>query len=518
MSRLTILFILISFIITTINASRILCYFPNPSKSHVILAMPICEELANRGHIVTSVTNFKFGKNSSNFKNIVVPRPGFDDDLFGKLSSGDVKPSPKFLMQVSKKFREDNIETLKSPEFQKIMKEETFDLIFFIPVFFNNVQLGIADHFKTPWVGLTPMGNILPIRQMLGSHTLPATVPNFLLHMHGKMGFPERVKNFLFNIVDYGMTFYMDTVQKSEYEQYFPSNKYRSYDDMKKNMSLIFLNSHFADSEIIRPLLPNEIEIGGIQIKTKPAPLEGELKQFLDNATNGAILWTFGTNLPVSSTQPAKVDVMLKVLSKIKEKVVVKWESDDLSRLPKNILGQKWLPQDSILAHPNVKLFIGHGGLGGVGEAKYHQVPILGMPFFGDQDSNMAKIEEEGWGKSIKLNAVTEENFSALLNDMLTNEKYQNKVKTYSAKYRDRIASALDTAVFWVEYVLKHHGAPHLQYPGKELNFLQRNSLDVIGLFAVIFIIILKFLTFLFGIFCGKKSTLAEVKLQKKKN
>lgn len=424
MTRFILFICVVLFISSSIEAARILCYFPNPSKSHVLLAMPICEELAARGHSVISVTNFKFGKSSANYKNIVIPRPGFDPELFGRMSSGESKPSPAFLKQVSDQFRSDNIATLISPEFQQIMKNEKFDLVFLIPVFFNNVQLGIADHFKAPWVGLTPMGNILPIRHFLGSHSLPATVPHFLSNIHGSMCYVQRVKNFLFTIVEYGMTYYMDQIQRAEYEEHFPSNKYRSYDDMMRNMSLIFLNQHFADTEIIRPLLPNEVEVGGIQIKTKPSPLEGELKQFLDNATDGAILWTFGSNLPVSTTQPDKVDIMLKVLSKVKQRVVVKWEDEDTSRLPKNVLAQKWLPQDSILAHPNVKLFIGHGGLGGVGESKYHQVPILGMPFFGDQDGNMAKITEEGWGRGIKLSAVTEESFSEILHDMLTNKKY----------------------------------------------------------------------------------------------
>lgn len=41
--------------------------------------------------------------------------------------------------------------------------------------------------------------------------------------------------------------------------------------------------------------------------------------------------------------------------------------------------------------------------------------------------------------------------------------------------------SPQDTAVYWIEYIIRHHGAPHLQYPGIHLNFFQRNSLDVIA-------------------------------------
>lgn len=61
--------------------------------------------------------------------------------------------------------------------------------------------------------------------------------------------------------------------------------------------------------------------------------------------------------------------------------------------------------------------------------------------------------------------------------------------------------SARETAAYWVEYVIRHRGAPHLQYPGVHLNFWQRNSLDVIAfLIAAIYvffklvIIIIKFI------------------------
>lgn len=57
---------------------------------------------------------------------------------------------------------------------------------------------------------------------------------------------------------------------------------------------------------------------------------------------------------------------------------------------------RKWFPQSDILAHPNTKLFISHCGLGGVNEAKFHGVPILGMPVFGDQPRNLAAIVRDG--------------------------------------------------------------------------------------------------------------------------
>lgn len=52
--------------------------------------------------------------------------------------------------------------------------------------------------------------------------------------------------------------------------------------------------------------------------------------------------------------------------------------------------------------------------------------------------------------------------------------------------YRDRVASALDTAVHWAEYVIKYHGAAHLSYAGKKLNWVQTYCLDIVAVLVVL--------------------------------
>lgn len=50
----------------------------------------------------------------------------------------------------------------------------------------------------------------------------------------------------------------------------------------------------------------------------------------------------------------------------------------------------------------------------------------------------------------------------------------------------------LQTAIYWIEYVIRYDGAKHMQSSAVHLNFIQKNSLDIILLFAVIFYIILR--------------------------
>lgn len=175
----------------------------------------------------------------------------------------------------------------------------------------------------------------------------------------------------------------------------------------------------------------------------------------------------------------------------------MKWESEETPvEMPKNVLTLKWLPQNDILAHPNIRLFISHCGLGGVAEARYYGVPILGIPLFGDQPENLRTIVKEGWAVPLEFNDITDESLSHALNEILLNGAYRQVVQRSSVLYRDRPQSALDTAVFWIEYVLRHNGAKHLQNEAVYLNFFQNNSIDVLGFFFVVAVIIWKAIKF----------------------
>lgn len=52
----------------------------------------------------------------------------------------------------------------------------------------------------------------------------------------------------------------------------FPSDRYISYEESQRNLSMILLNSHFSQSGP-RPYVPAMIEVGGLQIKPTPDPL-----------------------------------------------------------------------------------------------------------------------------------------------------------------------------------------------------------------------------------------------------
>lgn len=193
-----------------------------------------------------------------------------------------------------------------------------------------------------------------------------------------------------------------------------------------------------------------------------------------------------GSNIQSTQITSERREAMLRVFSRVKQRVLWKWEDEQLPGRPDNVMIQKWLPQSDILAHPNVKLFISHCGKGGLNEARFNGVPVLGVPVFADQPNNLAEIVEEGWAVPLQYAELTEETFERALHEALTNKSYGEIVRTAAKLYVDRPQHPLDTAVFWVEYVLRHKGAPHMQSQAVHLNWIQYHSLDVLALFAAI--------------------------------
>lgn len=172
---------------------------------------------------------------------------------------------------------------------------------------------------------------------------------------------------------------------------------------------------------------------------------------------------------------------------------------------------QKWMPQDDVLAHPNIKLFISHCGKGGISEARYHGVPILGMAIFADQPTNLEGIVAEGWAVPLQYASLTEESFEAALTEALTNKSYGQVVKKAAQLYRDRPQHPLDTAVYWTEYVMRHNGAKHMQSQAVDMYWFQYHSIDVIATVLIAIWLCFKITVIIWRRFwrlvCGSKST-----------
>lgn len=130
--------------------------------------------------------------------------------------------------------------------------------------------------------------------------------------------------------------------------------------DLYRNISLFLVNVHRSINKP-RPQMPGIVHFGGAYIKA-PKPLKPVLQEYIDNSEHGVILFSLGSHLQSSQLPKEKIDTFINVFKNLKQRVIWKFENESYE-VPPNVLIQKWLPQTDILAHPNVKLFITHGGI-----------------------------------------------------------------------------------------------------------------------------------------------------------
>ncbi|KAJ8890519.1 hypothetical protein PR048_010028 [Dryococelus australis] len=224
----------------------------------------------------------------------------------------------------------------------------------------------------------------------------------------------------------------------------------------------------------------------------------------------------FGEDLPSIREIRNNVSLVLAAY-----KVLWKWESNSLPGQPSNVIVGKWMPQRDILdlkqvlntglemflryglqgiiittisAHHNIVLFITHNGLLSTLEAMHNGVPIIGVPFFADQNINAAKSKAQGFAEYIDISTVTAEELFRNIHKVTNYHRYKENAQRLSKLAKDQPQTPLSRAVFWTEYEIRHKEAPHLRSAAADMPWYQYLLLDVVFfLVAVVLVVLLLF-------------------------
>lgn len=513
-----LLLILSFFGIFITDAAEILACLSSASRSHHIIQTTILEELARKGHNLTILSTFPSHRNDlpENYHHIHLKLQDTDDwkHLRQRMLNNDEKTDSNQLRRLPKVLkmivRRSNA-ILDHEIVQKLMQSNQKFNLFILGYNFNEMMLGLAGHFQVPSVLISTVTPMKSIRDLIGNPAAVSSVPLFSQtdkKSNERLSFLQRFGQFFEYSAEFLVTNLVNffLIEKSYYERF--NGTYPTFDEVKKNVSLVLTNSHFSEG-LIRPSLPNLIEIGGVHINAKPNPLPKvynklfhfystyltycdfqNIQDILSNE-NGVILFSFGGNIQSADLTNEKVQMFFKVFSNLNQTILWKWEKDEIpAEKPDNVFMLPWIPQSDILAQSNIKFFISHCGLGGVYEAKYHGVPILGIPIYGDQLAHAKQISNAGWAKILNIDTLTEIELSQTIDELLSNSSYSVTAKKLSNLFRDRPMKPLDTAIYWIEYIMRHNGAKHMQSSAVHMNFIERNSIDVIIviLFAIYFL------------------------------
>ncbi|KAJ9581435.1 hypothetical protein L9F63_023367, partial [Diploptera punctata] len=497
----------------TTEGAKILALFNVASPSHFIFSKSLARALAARGHQVTVLSpDVDKGPAIPNLKYILIDgvydeiREAFDyEESFHGGVVNDVNMMLDWVSYSCEKcFQSKNIQ-----EFLKSSSSEKFDLII-TEAAFGECFLGLIPKFgNPPVVAVSAFGIVPPTAIMMGTPINPSFVTNMLLEFSGDNNFLRRFQNFLYHSVYNYLYFTRGLPTWEDIAKKYLKQDMPSFAEIQQNYSVFLVNTVFGFDETL-PVAPNIIPVGGMHIKTKPDPLPKDLQIFLDGAKDGFIFFSLGSNLHSDALPKEKIRALLDAFSELPQRVLWKFESDNLEGLPPNVKIGKWLPQSDILAHPNIRMFMSHCGKMSSIESIFRGVPIVGIPFFADQHFNIANLISKGIAIKLDHSTMNKQSILTAVQEILNNSSYRVNMKKLSAIYKDHPISALDSAIFWTEYVIKHGGAAHLRPASTDLYWYQFLLFDVIlalvaGALIVVFILYFLFKK-VYSVF-AKKST-----------
>jgi glucuronosyltransferase len=210
----------------------------------------------------------------------------------------------------------------------------------------------------------------------------------------------------------------------------------------------------------------------------------------MDKAVNGIIYLSLGGDIKSSDLPMEKLEAFIKVFGSMLD-VLVLWKFETIAlkdRHSGNIIIGPWMPQQEILQHKNLKVFITQGGLLSSMEALNYGKPMLGIPFYNDHKLNMARAESQGYGLTIDYDTLNEDSLRAAIETIFNDPSYQASAEKLSAVFKDNPIAPIDKAAHYVEHVIRSNGAAHLKTAATKLSLLQIHLIDQIVLALVLII------------------------------
>ncbi|XP_055843263.1 UDP-glycosyltransferase UGT5-like [Episyrphus balteatus] len=354
--------------------------------------------------------------------------------------------------------------------------------------------LGFVHKFNyPPLIGMSAFHNPPITMDLMSNHYFPAYIPYHSTTYSPVMDFWQRLENTLIFMADtaYRRMVFVPRVDDLV-RPYFSSNM--SYlGDISKHTAIALVNSHPAIN-FVEPLPPNVIEVGGMQM-LEPKPLPKDLEEFLNKSKDGAIFISFGTNMKSQDFTVEQVDVIVNAMAELPQyNFMWKFDVKYLKRsLPENVLAKTNFPQTDVLAHPKLKAFVTHcGGLSSQ-EAMWRGVPMVGVPLFFDQHRNLRQSMDAGIAVKLDFLTMTTEDLVQAIKKVIEDPQMRQKIKEKSNQFQNRPMKPLETAVWWVEYILQNPNPYHLKSHAERLNIFQANSLDCILFILAVGVSIISF-------------------------
>ncbi|XP_028177815.1 2-hydroxyacylsphingosine 1-beta-galactosyltransferase-like [Ostrinia furnacalis] len=525
-----------------LEAYKVLLCFPFPVRSMNSLGDGYARHLINAGHEVTFITAFPKKQNIPNLREIdvsdnyeIIANENFNNISFILENILDLSSDVEFLQRLTLDIA---LKTLENKDVKALMgnPKETFH-VFIADLLETELYAGFAALYNCPLIWAYSMGAHWVAMRLIDDPTNPAYSSDYFTTPIAPFSFTDRFRVLWENVKwRYAKIFITQPKEEAAYISIFgPELKKRGmimpdYDDLIYNASLVLSNDHHASGNT--PKTPQNWKfVGGFHIEAPVKPLpevsdlatgrvktihqimwfhhhhfshktstaeHRDLKTIMDNAVHGVIYFSMGSVWNSELIPMQIIDGLLETFGELKATVIWKYEGN-LPDVPKNVHLIKWAPQQSILAHPNCKLFITHGGLLSSTEALHFGVPIIGVPISYDQFLNIEKAVTRGYALQVALSYKLPEKLRSAINVVFDNPKYREQVKKLSKIYHDRPIAPGKELVHWIEHVIRTQGAPHLRSPANLVPLYQKAYLDILMLAIAVIALVIYLKNLVFG-------------------
>ncbi|XP_047118228.1 UDP-glycosyltransferase UGT5-like [Schistocerca piceifrons] len=448
------------------------------ARSHFAVYEPLLRALAARGHNVTVLSHYPQRAPLANYHDISLAgsAPLFTNNVPVELVLALSSPAAlsAWMWRNGTQLCRD---LYALPQVQQLLRSaDHYDLVI-AEVFFGDCVLALAHKFRAPLVGVISSVALPWAHDRVGNPEPPAYSQTYFSSGTPPFSFWQRLVHSVGHVaarLGYWLCsdLEVDAVVREALGEGVPPTA-----QLSRRTSLLLANSHWSLGQPL-PAVPGLVHVAGVHIRP-PQPLPQDVKMFLDGSPQGAIFFSLGSMIQCESFAKEKLRALLDVFSELPQRVLWKVNAASLPPLPPNVMARSWFPQNDVLNHPNVRVFITHAGMLGLLEAVNASVPMLAIPFFGDQPSNAATVVAAGNALQLSYGDLDYQTFRDTLGELLNNERYRERAKQLSQLFRDRPRPPLEEAVYWVEYVIRHRGAPHLRSAALDLAWYQYLLLDV---------------------------------------
>ena len=187
--------------------------------------------------------------------------------------------------------------------------------------------------------------------------------------------------------------------------------------------------------------LPDKLRLLGAMIPPLPQSDPAEdpaLSAWLDER-DSIVYMGFGTITRLSRQQ---VHALVDVARRLAGKANILWKLpkeqqpllDGAGDLPDNLRIENWVPsQLDVLAHPNVKVFVNHGGGNGVHEGLYFGKPLLTRPLWVDCYDQAVRAEDAGVSLTLDAQVVDVPDMVGKIERLLTDDSFRNRAEQFRA-------------------------------------------------------------------------------------